>query len=34
MITAVCIGVVAGFGRHGYRLAVDALLHHLERRPT
>jgi len=30
MLTAVCLGVVAGFGRTSYRLALDALLTHLE----
>jgi 3-dehydroquinate dehydratase-2 len=29
MLTPVCLGVVSGFGRHSYRLALDALLHHL-----
>jgi 3-dehydroquinate dehydratase-2 len=30
MLSAVCLGVVAGFGRHSYRLALDALLSHLD----
>jgi 3-dehydroquinate dehydratase-2 len=30
MLGAVCLGVVAGFGRHSYHLALDALLHHLD----
>jgi 3-dehydroquinate dehydratase len=25
----VCVGVVAGFGRHSYFVALDALLRHL-----
>ena len=29
VIAAVCIGVVAGFGRHSYFVAFDALLRHL-----
>ena len=29
MVSGVCLGVVTGFGRHGYRMALDALLHHL-----
>jgi 3-dehydroquinate dehydratase II len=29
MVSAVCLGVVAGFGRHGYRMALDGLLAHL-----
>jgi 3-dehydroquinate dehydratase II len=31
MLTAVCLGVVGGFGRTSYRLALDALITHLER---
>ncbi len=30
MLTAVCLGVVGGFGRTSYRLALDALLSHLD----
>ncbi|MEM1331901.1 MAG: type II 3-dehydroquinate dehydratase [Actinomycetota bacterium] len=30
MISAVCLGVVGGFGQHSYRLALDALLTHLD----
>jgi 3-dehydroquinate dehydratase-2 len=30
MLTAVCLGVVGGFGRDSYRLALDALLSHLD----
>ena len=30
MLTAVCVGVVAGFGRTSYRLALDAMLAHLD----
>ncbi|MGA9277444.1 type II 3-dehydroquinate dehydratase [Ilumatobacter sp.] len=30
MLTAVCVGVVGGFGRTSYRLALDALISHLE----
>ena len=30
MLTAVCLGVVGGFGRTSYRLALDALLTHLD----
>jgi 3-dehydroquinate dehydratase-2 len=29
VIAAVCLGVVAGFGRHSYFVALDALLRHL-----
>ena len=29
MLTAVCLGVVGGFGRTSYRLALDALISHL-----
>ena len=31
MLSAVCLGVVSGFGRDSYRLALDALVSHLER---
>jgi 3-dehydroquinate dehydratase-2 len=31
MLTAVCLGVVGGFGRDSYRLALDALISHLTR---
>ena len=31
MLTAVCLGVVGGFGRTSYRLALDELITHLER---
>jgi 3-dehydroquinate dehydratase-2 len=30
MLTAVCLGVVGGFGRNSYRLALDAVISHLE----
>lgn len=30
LLTAVCVGVVAGFGRTSYRLALDALLTHID----
>lgn len=30
VLTAVCIGVVSGFGQNSYRLAFDALLGHLD----
>ena len=30
MLTAVCLGVVGGFGRTSYRLALDALITHLD----
>ena len=30
VLSAVCVGVVAGFGRHSYRLALDGLLAHLD----
>jgi 3-dehydroquinate dehydratase-2 len=29
VLSAVCVGVVAGFGRHSYFVALDALLRHL-----
>ncbi len=29
VLAAVCVGVVAGFGRHSYAVAVDALIRHL-----
>ena len=29
VLAAVCLGVVAGFGRHSYFVAFDALLRHL-----
>lgn len=29
VLVAVCVGVVAGFGRHSYFVAVDALIRHL-----
>ncbi len=29
VLAEVCVGVVAGFGRHSYRVALDALLLHL-----
>ncbi len=29
MLSAVCLGVVGGFGRHSYHLALDGLLRHL-----
>lgn len=32
VLAAVCVGVVAGFGSGSYRLALDGLLDHLERR--
>lgn len=31
VLSAVCLGVIAGFGRHSYVLALDALLDHLDR---
>jgi 3-dehydroquinate dehydratase-2 len=31
VIAAVCLGVVAGFGRDSYAVALDALIRHLER---
>jgi 3-dehydroquinate dehydratase-2 len=30
MLSAVCVGVVGGFGRHSYFAALDALVRHLE----
>ncbi len=30
VVSAVCLGVVAGFGRDSYAVALDALLRHLE----
>ncbi|MGZ0220535.1 MAG: type II 3-dehydroquinate dehydratase [Actinobacteria bacterium] len=30
VLSAVCLGVVGGFGRHSYFAALDALLRHLE----
>lgn len=30
MISAVCLGVIAGFGRHSYFLGIDALLRKLQ----
>ena len=32
MLSAVCLGVVGGFGRHSYAMALDGLLHHLDSR--
>lgn len=32
VLSAVCLGVIAGFGRHSYVLALDAVLAHLEAR--
>lgn len=31
VLSAVCLGVIAGFGRESYHLALDALLAHLDR---
>ena len=31
MLSAVCLGVVAGFGGDGYRMALDGLISHLDR---
>ena len=31
VVSAVCLGVIAGFGPHSYLLALDALLDHLDR---
>ena len=30
LLSGVCVGVIAGFGIHSYRLAIDALLDHLD----
>lgn len=30
VLSAVCLGVIAGFGRHSYRLALDGVLDHLD----
>ncbi len=30
VLSAVCLGVIAGFGVHSYQLALDALLDHLD----
>ena len=30
LISDVCVGVISGFGRHSYQLALDALLTHLD----
>ena len=30
LLSAVCLGVVGGFGKHGYALALDGLLRHLD----
>lgn len=30
VVSAVCLGVVAGFGANSYLLALDALVHHLD----
>lgn len=30
MLSAVCLGVIGGFGRHSYALALDGLLRHLD----
>ena len=32
VVADACLGVIAGFGPYGYRLAVDALVDHLETR--
>ena len=32
LLSAVCLGVIGGFGRDGYALALDGLVRHLERR--
>ena len=31
VLSAVCLGVVGGFGRHSYALALDGIIRHLER---
>ena len=31
MVSAVCLGVVGGFGRHSYALALEGIIRHLER---
>jgi 3-dehydroquinate dehydratase-2 len=31
VLSAVCVGVIAGFGAHSYHLALDAILAHLDR---
>ncbi len=31
MLSAVCLGVIGGFGRDSYRLALDALIAHVDR---
>jgi 3-dehydroquinate dehydratase-2 len=31
MLSAVCLGVVGGFGRHSYALALEGVIRHLER---
>ena len=33
LLSGVCVGVVAGFGATSYRLAIDALISHLDGRP-
>ena len=34
VVSAVCVGIVAGFGRHSYFVALDALLRHLGHVPN
>ena len=34
LLSAVCLGVIGGFGPNSYTLALDALLHHLTSRST
>jgi len=34
VISPVCVGVVAGFGRHSYFVALEALLRHLGHQPS